>query len=108
MTSNSSPNNILQWNINGLRSKITQLRILLSKYNPDAIALQETKLPIDIEYDPKNYQPFYENRNGDGGGVALLVNENIPCTRVRLTSPLEAVAVKMFYQEQTIPYVIRY
>ena len=102
MTSNSSPNNILQWNINGLRSKITQLRILLSKYNPDAIALQETKLPIDIEYDPKNYQPFYENRNGDGGGVALLVNENIPCTRVRLTSPLEAVAVKMFYQEQTI------
>ena len=102
MTSLPHPNNILQWNINGLRNKITQLQLLFSKYNPDAIALQETKLPANIEYSPKKYQSYYKNRTAHGGGVAIIVSENIPSTRIELTTPLEAVAVKLFYQEQTL------
>ena len=48
-----SQNNILQWNINGLRGKCTQLQCLLGKYNPNIIALQETKLPPNVTYEIK-------------------------------------------------------
>ena len=57
------------------------------------LALQETKLPKDIKYEPKKYHAFCKNRDRNGGGVAILVNKNVPCTQIIL---------KMSYQEQSI------
>ena len=90
--------NILQWNINGLRGKITQLQCLLTKYNPHIITLQETKLPNEIKYENKRFTMYYKNRDGDGGGVAILINNNIPAKQLMIQTPLEAVAATVYYQ----------
>lgn len=35
---------LLQWNCNGLKRKLNELKILCQKFNPIAIAIQETRL----------------------------------------------------------------
>ena len=90
--------NIIQWNINGLRGKTTQLQCLLTKYSPHVIALQETKLPININYENKKFTSYQKNRDGEGGGVAILVNKNIPSKHLSIQTPLEAVAATIYYQ----------
>ena len=95
-----SQNNILQWNINGLRGKCTQLQCLLGKYNPNIIALQETKLPPNITYEIKKnkFHNFHKNGAAHGGGVALYISKNLPTKEVQLQTNLEAVAATVWYQ----------
>ena len=46
---NSIPNPpILQWNINGFRSKHLRLLDLMQEISPAVVALQETKLATDV------------------------------------------------------------
>ena len=94
----SQNKNILQWNINGLRSKITQLQCLLTEYQPSIIALQETKLPPNVNYNIKKYQSYNKNRNADGGGVSLYISNEMPATAVQLDTELEAVAATVFFE----------
>ena len=43
-------NVILQWNCRGLKSKRNDIDILIAKYSPAVICLQETLLPSNVEY----------------------------------------------------------
>ena len=94
-------NYILQWNLNSLKAKIDELKILITKYQPDIIALQETKMPPNEE-DPKrklaNYNFIRKDRDANGGGVALMFNKNLPYTKVNLNTTLEAVAATTYYK----------
>ena len=98
-------NNILQWNLNGLRGKITQLQCLLTKYNPEVTALQETKMPPD-ELFPIHFRRKFsihkKNRTAHGGGVALMINTNIRHTKLNIATNLEAVAATIHYHNQNI------
>ena len=53
--------NILQWNLNGLRSQYQFLRRLTSQENTDIICLQETNLKADKTINFKNFTSY--NRN---------------------------------------------
>ena len=94
--------NIVQWNLNGFRSKITQLACLITKHQPEILALQETKLPPGEPYQHSTYFLLRKDRNADGGGVALMINKNISYIPITLNTPLEAVAATFHYQNQKI------
>ena len=94
--------NIVQWNLNGFRSKITQLACLITKHQPEILALQETKLPPGEPYQHSTYFLLRKDRNADGGGVALMIYKNISYIPITLNTPLEAVAATFHYQNQKI------
>ena len=100
--------NILQWNINSLKSKITQLQCLMHEYQPSIMALQETKLPPSIAYNIKKYNAYNKNRNADGGGVSLYINNVLPSAPFQLQSNLEAVAATVWYQNKKITFCSLY
>lgn len=90
---------IVQWNICGLRSKIAELQLISSEYNPSIIALQETM------FDEKKYlhrmdQSKYDwhlkawDQNSSKNGVALAINKNIPHTEIKLNTNLQALACR--------------
>ncbi|KAK3918307.1 putative RNA-directed DNA polymerase from transposon X-element [Frankliniella fusca] len=62
LMANSQRNMILMtWNVNGYLERANEIEILLTKYNPDAILLQETHF----------------NNNPKKGGVAILIKTDI-------------------------------
>lgn len=91
------PVNIIQWNINSLIKKKNDLQIIINKYNPKAICLQETNL-IDNSHTPqfKNFDSFFYNRKQcarASGGV--LTNTNYPCREIPIQSNLEVIAISI-------------
>lgn len=99
---NHSPSNLtlaLQWNLLGLRSRISELQLLISEYNPIALALQETMIPISKTYPNliKNYDLYLcENPdNPQKTGSAIAVKNDIPHRNITFSSPLVAVAVEI-------------
>ena len=92
----------MQWNLNGFRSKLTQLQCLITKHQPEIIALQETKLPPGETYNNSKYFLLRKDRGAHGGGVALMINKNISYIPVTLNTPIEAVAATFHYQNQKI------
>ena len=86
---------ILQWNIQGLRSKHKELCSILASETVNIACLQETLLEDN---------PYKENRNyhteksphiaGDRNrGVAVLIHKTLPYSRINITTILEAVEV---------------
>lgn len=88
---------LLQWNIRGYYNNLASLQILISRYDPDVILLQETKLR-DVR--PKSlgvYDIYHHNGNYDSnrGGIAILVKSSIPHEEVALRTNLLANAVRL-------------
>lgn len=89
----------LQWNIYGIRGRLPELQLLISEFNPIALALQETmvptsKLPINFIKDYNLY--ICENPdNPDKTGVALAIKTDIPHRRINISSSLLAVAIEI-------------
>ena len=54
----ANPNVILQWNCDGLQGKRTEIEILITKYCPAVICLQETKLSHNIELLQQQNKPL--------------------------------------------------
>jgi exonuclease III len=70
------------WNANGLMNKRSEFITLLDDQKPDIVAISEAKMSesqagILFEFKEKGYFPYYKMRNEDGGGVILLVKDNI-------------------------------
>lgn len=67
-------------NINGLLTHIDQLRMFLTDYQFDVLAINETKLDSTINdglVRVNGYSIERKDRNINGGGVALYIRENI-------------------------------
>ena len=92
----------MQWNLNGFRSKLTQLQCLITKHQPEILALQETKLPQGEPYNSSKFFLIRKDRDAHGGGVALMINKNISYMPIVLNTPLKAVAATFQYQNQKI------
>ena len=74
------------------------LQKIIDEYNPIIVALQETRLQNDIRY--QGYQAIRKDRvtrGLRGGGVALLVSDNVPYTCHKIDTDIEAVAIKLYF-----------
>ena len=80
----------------------------MHEFQPNIIALQETKLPPNITYNIKKYNMYNKNRNSDGGGVALYINNILPSSPLPLQTTLEATAAKVWYKNQNITFCSLY
>ena len=89
---------LLNWNIRGLRSNSTELKVLLRDYNACVVALQETKLSSSSFMFGLNYT-FYGTNPRPGappaGGAAILVRRDVNSCSVTLVTALQAAAVSV-------------
>jgi exonuclease III len=79
-----------------LFQQINQLDLIVSKYKPLIICLQELKTKKIQNY--KDYTIFTKiplSRTIDKGGVAVCVNKKINSKRIKLRTNLQAVAVEI-------------
>lgn len=94
--------NIIQWNLNGVFSKIDELKIIIHKYNPQLICLQETNFKNNYTAPLQNYKGFSTNRkiaNRASGGVTIYVKSNIIAKELKINTSLECSAVLIKHDE---------
>ncbi|KAK3933215.1 RNA-directed DNA polymerase from mobile element jockey [Frankliniella fusca] len=80
LMANSQRNmSLMTWNVNGYRKRANEIEILLTKYNPDAILLQETHFNNNpVITPPKGYAMYRKDRlEKKKGGVAILIITDI-------------------------------
>lgn len=91
--------NIIQWNIDGFFSHLESFKLLVNKYLPYAICIQETKFNFNFVPEFKNYKNYYKNFQSElyaKRGLLTLVDDNFFSEEVVLNTNLEALAVKIF------------
>ena len=91
-------NHIMQWNCRSVKANYEELNLLINEKKPVAVSLQETFLKDSDKFTLK-YHSFYYKHCSDNdkasGGVAVIVNNNVPHHAVKLHSALQAVAVSI-------------
>ena len=88
---------LLQWNCQGLRAKYEELKLLISEFSPVLICVQETMLGVNTPC-PRDYTSFrtaHIPAIGSHGGCLIYVRHDVPSLPLRLTTPLDAVAVQV-------------
>jgi hypothetical protein len=89
---------IMHYNCNSIIRKVDLLDALIKKVKPDIISLNEIKCSeaeANNIFNFNNYMPFFKCRDSSGGGVCILVHDNIECTEIEQISPnLECVGIK--------------
>lgn len=101
---------LLSWNINGLKNKRSELQILLTKYNPEAILLQETWLKPHDAIKINNYDILRTDRLGrPGGGTALAIRSDIEYDELKLnTGRIENTAATLRIKNKNIKIISAY
>ena len=88
---------ILQWNCS-VKANFEELNILINEKKPVAVCLQETFLKDSDKFTLKYHSSYFKHCSDNdkvSGGVAVIVNNNIPQHSVKLDSALQAVAVSI-------------
>ncbi|GFV21096.1 putative RNA-directed DNA polymerase from transposon X-element [Trichonephila clavipes] len=88
----------ISWNCRGLRTRLDDLKSIISTYQPACVALQETFLKSTMTMQVRGYNCV--RRDVDGatsptGGVCLFTSNLYPSTVVTLHTSLQAVAVRI-------------
>lgn len=89
---------LLQWNVNGFFKRLPNLQILLTKYKPKIVCLQETHFKTNQCHSLKGYTSFFRNRTDidhASGGVAIYISSDVTTCEIPLNTDLEAVAVSI-------------
>ena len=94
-------NYIIQWNCRGLRSNREDIELLISKYSPAAICLQETLLKPGQMQTFKHYSAYYKRGIDGQGGVCILVKDNFIHSQIQFQADLQAVAVCITIRNKT-------
>ena len=89
---------IIQWNIQGVKNKKSEIIQLMNQYKAGILALQETLMPVRFLHKIPGYSVIgkdgtHNRRNH--GGVALYIHQDIPFSPVPLNTSIQAVAVKI-------------
>ncbi|XP_072401022.1 uncharacterized protein [Diabrotica undecimpunctata] len=74
------------------------LQIILGRYNPDIICLQETNFKNEKIQALKQFKSYCKNRTSQekaSGGVAIFVKKSIETTEISLQTNLEAICIKL-------------
>ena len=94
------PDKILQWNINGLKTRLPRLQALIHETQPKILALQEIKLNDNSPISFRGFNIYKKLRPvAGGGGVCLAVHTQIPSTPIQLNTDLEAVACTVYFKD---------
>ena len=101
----SEHKNIIQWNLNGLKKNIDEIKLIINLHQPIAICLQETNLKYD-ESPPiiNNFQYVNKNRRDclrASGGVCILINNSFPWEEIPITSNIEAIPISITLETKT-------
>ena len=94
-------NYIIQWNCRGLRSNREDIELLISKYSPAAICLQETLLTSHQTQTFKHYSAYYKSGMHGHGGVCILVKDKFIHSQVQFQADLQAVSVCITINNKT-------
>lgn len=88
---------ITQWNCRGLLHNIDDIKYFLNDLKCTALCLQETYLNKTHTNILRNYHVFRRDRSDSShsGGVAVVVQRNVACSQIRLSTSLEAAAVRI-------------
>ena len=92
-------NKIIQWNVNGYRSRQQELSLILHEEDPSCLCLQELKIQnehqhVNLNNLYKTYIKLPDNENNiSKGGVLVAVKTSIAHTHLPLITTLQAVAV---------------
>lgn len=89
---------ILQWNANGLRSKLSELAMICKRYDIDVIAIQEAKLGDKDCPNLPGYSGYQVNRKENrGGGLVTYVKDSISHNLERRSNgqTLEELSISM-------------
>jgi len=91
---------IMSWNINGIKTRKTELAEILLRLEVDVAAIQETHLRLTDQFGIPGYAVYRRDRvtaRRPAGGVALLVKRSIPHAELPPldTTTMEAVAVEI-------------
>ena len=90
-------NKILLWNCRGIRANYEELPLLLNKYNPKVVCLQETFLKDKNQLNIKLFQSYnhlYKDGHRAFGDVSILVRKDILQQQINIDSELQVIAVK--------------
>ena len=94
-------NYIIQWNFRGLRSNREDIELLISKYSPAAICLQETLLTPHQTQTFQHYSAYYKSGIHGHGGGCILVKDTFIHSQVQFQADLQAVAVCITINNKT-------
>ena len=89
-------NKIIQWDISGAKVNYSELLLLITKYCPAIICLQETHLKNTTTINIKNYYSYnYIKQYTDRphGRSSIIINNNIPHSELTLNTNIQAVAI---------------
>jgi len=86
----------IQWNIKGYTNNYNQLLILIKKYSPQIISLQETHIQYTNNIPiPINYKLTTNQATNRFGGVALLIHKSIQYTNHNTYNDIEIIAANI-------------
>ncbi|GFT13876.1 probable RNA-directed DNA polymerase from transposon X-element [Trichonephila clavipes] len=88
----------ISWNCRGLRTRLDDLKSIISTYQPACVALQETFLKRTMTMRVRGYNCVRRDVDGDtspNGGVCLFTSHLYPSHIVTLHTSLQAVAVRI-------------
>ena len=90
----------IQWNCRGIRANYEELELLVAKYNPVALCLQE--LQVSDTYTPNNelYNlisklPHIPTGHRPHGGAGILIRKDLPHSVIPLNTSIQAVACRV-------------
>ena len=99
-------NRIGSLNINNLKNKIIDFRVVIERCLPDVLVIEETKLTSDFQTESflvNNYQkPLRRDRNEFGGGIMLFARKGVVCNRVQIleTHSLEILCFELIVSKK--------
>ena len=92
--------NIIQWNCRGIRSNSESLRILMKDSEASIIALQETKLGTNHNFNPGINYTFHRSPGIIGevaqGGTSFVVHKSIKHHTINLNTILQSCAIRVY------------
>ena len=84
-------NTILQWNCRSIKANFDELNLLINEKRPVAVCLQETFLKDSDKFTLKYQSCYFKHCSGNdkaSGGVAVIVNNNVPHHFLKLDTSL--------------------
>lgn len=87
---------ILQWNANGLRSKLAELGLFLRLNKVHICLISETKLVPSDRIIIRNYRVHRTDMVNNSGGTAIFVHKSVPHTKInKIKSTIQNVGIKL-------------
>ena len=89
---------IIQWNLQSLKTKFSELKLIINEYLPICVCVQETLAHINNINNISGYNICHSNPVRDDGherGASIIINKNINFSRIPLITNLQAVAIKI-------------